>query len=270
MTPGRDGLADAGGDACAALPAAIVARENVSAATTLIRKGIRMQPEQHPGLRASPVAGAVCPIPLACCPKSLPDGAAPGPERRSRHGRTVSVMGTACRPGGAGRCSRRGRGHRPGRRQQPVRALGCCGGSGGRLADVSYQRLPFPAGGKPHPHIGLLGVDAFPSGAHLDDAAGELLRLFAATVLGLDSGIWLSTARCKSSSVSSSGCLAGEAGERLSTAPSAVAYWVAGGSPSGLTGAYIAEASVAARAYHAAHNWSAYPANGVPTLRAVA
>ncbi|MFD9622893.1 tetratricopeptide repeat protein [Streptomyces virginiae] len=36
--------------------------------------------------------------------------------------------------------------------------------------------------------------------------------------------------------------VAGEAGERLSTAPSAVAYWVAGGSPSGRTGTYIAEA----------------------------
>ncbi|MCX5174348.1 hypothetical protein [Streptomyces virginiae] len=36
--------------------------------------------------------------------------------------------------------------------------------------------------------------------------------------------------------------VAAEAGESLSTAPSAVAYWVAGGTPSGRTGSYIAEA----------------------------
>ncbi|MER7540709.1 tetratricopeptide repeat protein [Streptomyces sp. NPDC097704] len=36
--------------------------------------------------------------------------------------------------------------------------------------------------------------------------------------------------------------IAAESGERLNTAPSAVAYWVAGGTPSGRTGFYIAEA----------------------------
>lgn len=36
--------------------------------------------------------------------------------------------------------------------------------------------------------------------------------------------------------------VAAEAGERLSTGPSAVAYWVAGGTPSGRTGVYLAEA----------------------------
>ncbi len=36
--------------------------------------------------------------------------------------------------------------------------------------------------------------------------------------------------------------VAAEAGERLSTRPSAVAYWVAGGTPSGQTPFYIAEA----------------------------
>ncbi|MFE1415567.1 tetratricopeptide repeat protein [Streptomyces sp. NPDC058746] len=36
--------------------------------------------------------------------------------------------------------------------------------------------------------------------------------------------------------------VAAEAGERLGTAPSAIAYWVAGGTPSGRTRAYIAEA----------------------------
>ncbi|MEU8433847.1 tetratricopeptide repeat protein [Streptomyces sp. NPDC029216] len=36
--------------------------------------------------------------------------------------------------------------------------------------------------------------------------------------------------------------VAAEAGEKLSTAPSAISYWVAGGTPSGRTGSYVAEA----------------------------